>query len=569
VKRLFLPCLLLGFAAIGGVYVWFVATHDEPHERVLVEISLIVALATAIFGIWRAGDRVSLARIDRARLQALATDVGLVALWSGVVRFALAEPNILTAGGPGYSRVMSFRRGFGGLSVLVDWLFPDATETDLWHAIPLPWVLAALAPPLLVVLARSLGLPRRVALLAGLCLASIPAHAAMYSSDFLMGGALSVTLAGWACLAHARESRPFLFLMGGALLGYAVWWRPEAPIALAIAGLIVLPRLRLCYRSPALLIGAAWAAVNGVASAGCTLAAGSAGHASWSGPTRLVEALVPYLADAAVVPPWLWIPFVASPVLVVLARDRRLALLIACFALAMIPLAMSPALNAYAGTHVELFRYGTWALPWVVLGSASVLDRLAALMARPVGTPRARAVAVGVVALALSSTPLFFTEYLGRSYTNKAEEAVLRSWLPTIESGCQLIVPDEKLGSHTHEHMRRFRRINDAALEADESNVQADDVVGMNAVLEGEQTIGECAYFFYGVHCRRELAHTSASRCEAFVRWQDGVVAESRPFEFFHHRLIVSSSAEPGLIHDPALELSLYRLGGPAEPGDE
>src|SRR5690606_5917149 len=167
--------------------------------------------------------------------------------------------------------------------------------------------LAALSPPLLVLLAGAIGAPRGAGALGGLALASLPVHAALYASDFESGAVVSLLLAGLALVAHGgnRDSANCA-AAGLALLGFGIFGRPEMMVV-GLPLLALAPRLVAFRRSPAVVAAAAWllalAAVRIATLAGLANTTPSHFGGPWTtlpfGELLTTRALFPY---------WLWLP---------------------------------------------------------------------------------------------------------------------------------------------------------------------------------------------------------------------------------------------------------------------
>ena len=124
-RKSFSSVLLVPLLAIAPLAVWYLSWGAanrplgagqievwlEQRERHLVQMALAGALAgltTAAVATLRGGNRTRLS-------PALCFDAILILVWSVAVRFGLTTANVLTDGGSGWTRLLEFRRGFGGL----------------------------------------------------------------------------------------------------------------------------------------------------------------------------------------------------------------------------------------------------------------------------------------------------------------------------------------------------------------------------------------------------------------------------------------------------------------------
>lgn len=359
--------------------------------------------------------------------------IGLVA-GSLLLRFGVTSPNLLTDGGSGFERILSYAFGYGGTSLLVTWLLPASVEGMIWPAVAFTSALAALAPAALYALARELGIDRGPAVAAALALLCWPLHAALYTSDFLQGPILTLGLLGlWSVARAVRTDHPGGLWAGAMIYGGLIWMRPDAmiwalPYAAVASPLVVRWRTR----------GALWTAVGyGALTVGCRLLSytQSPGILPEGGGNILSLTGEGFrLAGHPAFPWWLWLGIPAG--IPMLWSRHRVAGLVAAGGLAAY---LSLKVGGSPPDLLEFFRYLAPAMAWVSivagLGLAWWVDRL------PVGRMRSAAAAVTVAALV--ATPLLHADYLGTDYAPRASDRVFRQVLAELPAGASIVVPGE------------------------------------------------------------------------------------------------------------------------------
>ncbi len=578
---------LLTPSAFGGVSDPAVSLQDhEMLQRELASWSLWVAVATcAAAAILTIVDGVS--RQGRARLPtaaAVSVDAVAVLAWSAVVRFVLTEPNILTDGGSGYGRL--WRQSVGGwqgLSVLIETLFPEEPRF-MWTIIRVPWVLAALAPPLLVLLARALDFSRASALFAGVALASLPLHAAMYSSDFEFGPLLTFNLLGVALVAAAvRFERGELAMAGAAVLAYACWGRPDAPVVGAALLAIAVPALRRWRTHPVLVAALGWFAANAIASFASARALGVVSHVAphlWHGFPVLL-----FLGMQQVVPFWLLLPLPFGVAHLWRRDPWRLVVVGVGIAAGLVPLSLSPVgAGDPTRSYMEYFRYGTWALPWILLVAAEGMDAGVLFVTRRfarLGPARAHRLELAVRATIIAvcmATPLYFRSYLARQYGPRVEEEAFREALRRVPDDCGLVVPDDDSddqGGGTIEIQRRYAYIAEEAAAEGESHVGPERVIGASAFLRSaadrralppvatpaaKRAEPACWYYFRGSYCYTGLQGQGSAVCAELER--DAVLEPilARRILYISHRLVTRPDLSDGPLYDPDQSLVLSKI---------
>lgn len=512
-------------------------------------------LAFAIGGAFPDASKIH--RLDRRTWTALA-DCALILAWSFFVRFVLTEPNILTDGGSGYGRVMRYTPGYGGLAVLVK-LFPAERAAFMWHAMLIPRFLAALSPVFLAWVARGLGFGRAVALIAGLALASLPVHAALTTSDLLVGPMSSLQLAGLALVLVARRREQLdLFAAGVSLAAWAMWCRPEGalgllPIAAAslsfprrwwsgravqavIAGLVVLVVLRAtAMPSPNFSV---------------TSAAGPLSIVSWG----------TILFSTVLVPVWLWMPIPFA--VVALYRRHALAVALAGLVAGLTPVYLRGLTPDPANTHLETLRYGLPALAWLALVSAVGMNAMCVLLARLWHAEgRWPLLALhSLVALIVVSPVAINDEYLARRYGHATSERAIRRLLQQVPAGCGLLAPDDFAEGVSIEIYDRYRFIAEEAYT--EGEASAIEVRPVRDLLDGKVGLDQCWTFLRGPYCYHAFGAGPAEDCERVASNFALDEIASIPIEFRHHRLVTGPDVRRAPWFMKHMPLVLYRVTG-------
>jgi hypothetical protein len=378
-----------------------------------------------------------------ATLRAAATDALLVGLASALVRGVLTTPNLLGDSGSYFQRMLTYPGDFGGIGLLVSMILPAPLEGSIWNVVAVTSTLSALAPPLLVIAGRLLGLTRAAAALAGLGLACWPLHAAMYTSEFEFGVIVTLLLAAVALIsAGGVLDRGLPFAAGCAWIAFLVWARPDS-IALVVPAAAVAAR-------PAMRAGSrkAVAATLGlfvpVVLARAVHVAGGGMLTGFGAP--VVPPGTEWTTQAESLPPWIWLAF---PPGLFLLRGPVAAPALLAIAATVIPVVMH---GATIAGWFEVYRYGTPAMPWIAVAAAAgwtgLADRAGALGGRlcaraggllPVLAPCA-------VAAWMAATPLLCRDYLAARYDQTVSDALFREALPRVPPGCGLVVPSEDAG---------------------------------------------------------------------------------------------------------------------------
>lgn len=533
----------------------------------------MLAAAMAVLGVLLIRGVATLWRAHRTkRTTSLAgsptLDFILVGAWSLLVRLGLTATNLLTDGGSGWGRLLEYRRGFGGVAVLVDFVLPDR---PIFDSIAVPKIVAALAPPLLVLIARELGWGRLAGLLAGLALASLPIHAAVYSSDFEVGAVLSLQLLGlWLLLRGARRTEPLTASGGLLVLAYAVWGRPEA-LAVGLPMLVALLPLRSRLLSPALLGACAWCAGSFFVRLQ-SLESFGADHPLLLKLLGAFTAFTEVVSSAIVVPWWLWLTLPVGLLCLRSLPGRSVAFLAA---LALQGFAPLTAVGLMSGDELEFVRYATGLLPVVALlvglGWAGVGSFAAERLSHRSTHLSPRIPIAAMAGLAMMSTPLLSHEYLSRIYGPTREYQAFLDALRRTPGQCTIVVPDDdgiaSLGMGTLEIFARYERIASEVHAAGLSHVKPSNVVATTRFLE-EGASSECVLHFRGVACFDGARLDPVTSCRDLAARYDLELLESFPMEYFSHRLV----ARPHRLEPPHyfahLSLDLFRVIAKHEDGE-
>ncbi|MFH1529744.1 MAG: hypothetical protein ABIK09_03295 [Pseudomonadota bacterium] len=596
--RLFAPAIvLLAGAATAFLWWWLgsglpeatwdrflVQLYGDPNAVFVVREFAVVAtlLGAAVVGVG-AATVVGIQRIlrpgpRRAGLETLGLAV-LVLVVSLVIRLGFTVPNILTDGGSGHERVLLYGPNYGGLSVLVSWLLPGNLAGRVWPGIRILTILSGLAPVSLLLLALGAGLGRGVALLSALALACWPLHAALYASDFLNGGILTLTLTALAFGVGAlRLDRPWLLLPGAAILGFAIWCRPEAPVHLLPAVVPGLLAVRRWGHRAEVWVSIAWVAV---ALAGLLLSMTL--RPEFYRPTRQIAGFAEVSWEAVTLAgftalPW-WLPL-GIPFGAALAPR---ALWVSLLILAGLVAGWAPAfIGGMPEDLLEGFRYGTLVAPWLALLSGAGLHWLVTRI--PPG--RRRAGALGLVIAAVCVTPLLHLDYLGTAYGTRVSDFAFRRALRQIPGRCGVIVPGERREDGL-DPAWRFVYIAAEEWKIDPSLPAAQHVVGagrfLDTIKEGgsiprvtdfdESSEGpgddSCWYVFLSGECLATQGMDSdptrffdPGTCKELEAALDLEPLETLARGFRYHRLVAVPGVRTPPLHSPDFEVRLLRLRG-------
>jgi len=545
----------------------------EPQsERIWIPVALVVALVMGLWAIVAPRRRPGGEKGERALLRVLPL-AGLVLLWSLFVRFGLTTPNVLTDGGSGFHRLLYGSPGFGGISYLMDLVLSDEARWDIWSAIRVTTALSALAPALVVLFARELGFGKRAAVLAGLCLACLPLHAAMFSSDLIVGSAISLMLAGLTLVAVGiRMNRASAICAGTALLSFVCWMRPEGVLVAGILLPVLWLRRRQLFHSTLGLAGIGWLLINSVV-----------GYAAHSGAGTLEGGRIgiPALSDffsrhigSSLSMSWFVLAVVVGLLLMVATRRAGTIVVVVGFALGLAPPYMAIRADS-TGNYVEAFRYGTWSLPFMVIAAGVAFATLARGLSliKPLGgsADKRQMRATVIVAVALAAIPLIHLEYLQRHYNQASEIPIILEALELVPEECVLVVPeDDPRIMGTHEILRLYGEISrgEVPLHGVVSFVERLDEHGRLPETNpsgwgsrGNQTV-ECWYFLEAAYCSKGLDGLPLDACAELLERTPHQLIQEWEFEFINHLQVVR--LEPrAREYDSALRVALYQLGRP------
>lgn len=426
-----------GVAAPGASLPWSGEDlrHLAPIHRDFAAASLFLGLAVAVVLGMIVSGLVLRLRDRRRDHRDLGILLGLVA-GSALVRFGLGGVDLLTDGGSGFERLLTYGLGYGGAGLLVSWSLPASLQGQIWPAIYVTASLAALAPAALYALSRELDLPRPAATAVALSLVCWPLHAALFTSDFVQGPVLTVGAFGmWFMVRAARRESATHLLAGAAVFCGLVWMRPEGflwalPFAAAAA-----PFLRRRWRDTA-----PWGALAlGALAVGCRLLSVAQVHVPGTegdslpllGPLTAERFL---LAGHPALPWWLWLGI--PPGLAALRQRPPVAGIVVA---GLVAAGLALLLGGSAPDLVEFFRYSAPAMLWLsVLSGAG----LAAIAAAPSSETWRRATS-GVLLLGLLATPLLHVGYLSTVYAPRVSDRVFREVLAALPAGASVIVPGE------------------------------------------------------------------------------------------------------------------------------
>ncbi len=578
-----LLAVLLAFAT------WFgFAARDWPVERerlwirmTLAVLAVVAALALGA-GVRRRATRAASA-VPLATLRTLALDAALVTAWSFAVRFGLTTLGLLTDGGSGFGRYFGWVPGFQGLATLSLLLFD---VTDPWGAMRgammLAATLAALGPLATLLLARSLGAERRTALVSGFVVASIPAHAVLFTSDFLSAPLATLgTLAVAAVAASQRRGGTLLLAFGAALASYTVWGRPEASLILVPLLLVGWRHLLWARHARWMLLPLFWFALNVAAAALHSLNGERIPVSPNFGVHTLERILVVAWERPATVPLWMWAGGLLFPLAALTrARRRRAALLVAAATISAAPAVTSWALADRTLGYTELFRYGVWALPWMAIMVATGWDAALRVAERAAPSPRPRALAASALTMALLgwfvATPLAARDYLARVHSHDAERPVFLALRAEVPAGCALFVMDDD--SH-HSVAERFQwDSGNPMLTFGRVPLRPPAVAGSNYFFEELARAGgelPDAAHFSGVAGSRCWYYYRAPRCDHGAFGEPEAIcadiearlvlepAAERFFDLVHPRLSTMVDLPEGSAFvNPHQRAALYRVAG-------
>ncbi len=522
----------------------------------------------------------------------LVRDLLAVTLLGLFIRYVPTRLNLLQDGALGlmHTRGGDFR--FGGAAALLQLLLPESLFPGLVPVAQLFRFLSALLPVAVYGLGHALGLERRVNQYAGLAAASLPLHAALFSSEHEMGPALTMGTAGLALVVHGlrRDSQPAA-MVGHLLVAHALWWTPLAwPIAFAWGTCLwhALPRER---RWTAAMV-APVIVVAGTAVLGLLLD-------RWVGggnPTAFVGMVIgldwltwPWarlFLSTALMPVWLWIPALAALVrrTVTLGSVEAIGL-----ATGIVPVILHVPRMDDDAPALELFIRGAPGLPWLLLLAGEGVARwlVPAVQARwPNRGEHAWWAMVGLVAV----SPMMHWGYLGRSYAGLAERPSIAVFERKVPGGCGLVVPEDtaeaRPGEGTPAGMngtaRYYRELILGMRKQRGEPAEAGGIVPATAFLEAASSRGElpatvpglpsewahdgkrfgCWYFLETTYCRLGAFRGPSRLCAEFAKALRLTTIDAAPVPVLANRLVTFTDALPEELHDSAFTVKLHRIDG-------
>ncbi len=569
--RFFAGLAIAAVFAISAVVCGIFAVGLDPDtERTWSRVALVAALLTGVCAFLAPPSPVPNPS-DTPKNGWLYGMAGAVLLWSLIVRFGFTTPNILTDGGSGFSRILHGSPGFMGLSGLMDLVLPDSRRMDIWSAVYVTTALSALTPALIVLLARELGLPRRAGFLGGLALACLPLHAAIFTSDFILGPAVALMAGGLILIsAGYRSSRSWSICAGAAILAYVCWLRPEGVIVFAI----LLPMLWF-YRNRVLgsligLVGIGWLFVHVLASFFGHW--GSAGPGGSGGPFEVLIFLFRE-ASSPVSMSWFALAFLYGGFLVHTRKlNGRLVIEAGIVFGFVTPLTFLG--DELTGSYIEAFRYGTWSLPFLALAAGVAFHELAGVLsgrgAEPPGAEKRPVRGTILVAAALMLVPLLHIPYLQRHYGHASEFPILVEAFGMVPAECGLVVPsDDPQSQGTHEISRLYDELNGGTL-------RLYGVVEFIERLDHEGRLPnsapsarhhppagaiDCWYFLEAAYCEHGYGDEPMQACSELLSKTEHHLVREWEFEFISHRQVVHLMAPEW---DSSARVALFRLGGPS-----
>jgi hypothetical protein len=389
--------------------------------------------------------------------------------------------------------------------------------------------------------------------------------------------------------AAVRFERDELAAAGAAVLAYVSWCRPEGPIVGAAAMAIAAPALWRWHERPVLVASLGWLVLNAAASFASTRVLGGGGQFCLDHPFESEFPVRTFLSLQPVVPFWLVLPLPFGVVRLVRNDRWRLAVIAVGTTVGLLPLAVTALCHVdQTRTYMEFFRYGTWALPWLVLLAAEGMEAVVAFVATRLGgiDPRARRrveiAATGAIIATCMATPVVFHDYLARQYGPRVEEDAFRKALQRVPSGCGVVVPDDASddqGGGTIEIMQRYVYIAEEAAARRESAVNPRGVVGVTPFLRSAEhdhalpplpsdvagspdRAAPCWYYFRGSYCATGLFGEGSAACTNLEQRASLEPVLTQPILYISHRLVTRPDLRDPPLYDPAQPLVLSKLVG-------
>jgi len=442
-----------------SVLAWLVPAQ---REFALAQVFLGAALLLSVLGVVDAARKHEPGGAPARRPVRLLSETIVIAAASFAVRLGMAASNLYSCGAGGFDRLLRYVPGEGGGSVMVAWLLPDAEHGFIWTAVRVAAALAALGPPLLYLLGRSLRLSAAASFTAGLAFACWPLHAMISASDLLAGPLLSVGIAAWVFSACAvRRDRPLLLLPAAGLLAWALWCRQDGI-------LLLLPAIGLTWSAlpgwrarPELWAAAAWLGLSVL----CRLF-------TWPGvpgPEPWVEGepVSQLLRTGHAAFPWWMVAVIPGVMALRGRRDAALPVALGAGAAALSVVALRPLFGQSAW-----IEGGAFLMPWVALLCGTGVEAAAGYLPKPALRPVLFASFVAGVLL----VPFFHADQLDMLHGPAKTDKAFREELKQVDPHCGILVTSTE-GSLLKDPGRRYRLIAWEEFERNPDRPRGDKVV--------------------------------------------------------------------------------------------
>jgi len=468
---------------------------DFPFWLMSVRLNILLFLICAVAAlVWHLRS----ARARRIEPRGVALALALTAL-AGVLRFFVANANLVDFGGIPYSRLLLGYRGHFATAQFYS-LFYEISARDIEHAILFNRVAGTLTIPLVYALCRLVERKRSwFAAIAALLFAVSPLHIVFSASDALAVFSLFLTAASYTLLAAAEEDSAdrrvrFLHYLGG-LSGLVLLTQVRYENVLFLLPPVVFAVWRGRRLTWRVLVPAA--ALAGVLLA-FDLSQAAAAGLSFQNPVRLASA-VEMVTEHVILNPFVGVALLAVGTAGVLhggGIGRGLC------AIAVWVAALSLPLLAESG-HGAARVFASW-LILIVPFAAYGLTRL--LQA---GAPPLRMIGAFVL-FCLAVQPLLFGEVFGSVHLEMQEHAFFKDAVLALPAGVEtLVVPDDELlrrESNSTVELQNKYSMTLAGMGVPTTDLR---LVRLTDYLEGAAPLcrpGACAFFF-GLPCTQQLVY--------------------------------------------------------------